>query len=108
MKFTAKQLTLEVELVQLDKKEVKLTSPALNAAQSAALMDRLVEEDEAFDKKNEGKAGKFVERSKHYANQLAAIYDTEPGFWEENFDSATIADVKRYVIDELLGVRKKE
>lgn len=107
MKFTAKHLTLEVELTQINGTAVTLTVPALSAGQSSALMDRLVEEDDAFDNQNDGKAGKFIDRSKHYARQLADIYGNAPEFWEENFDSVTIADVKRYIIDELLGVKKK-
>ena len=107
MKFTAKHLTLEVEVTPINGEARTLSVPPLTSAQSAALMDRLVEEDRAFDKQNEGQAGKFIDRAKHYAAQLAAIYSTEANYWEDNFDSVTIADVKRYIIDELLGVKKK-
>ena len=108
MKFTARQIDLKVELEQMDGKEKTLSVPPLNAKQASALLDKLIVEDNAFDKGHKDKASEmYGEMTAHYSAQLAAIYSTEPAYWSENFDGTTIAEVKKYIIDELLGVRKK-
>ena len=108
MKFQAKHVTLKIEIVQLDSKERELSVPPLNAQKAANLLDRLIEEDEKFDSSHEKNKPIYTELSAHYARQLADIYGTEASYWSDNVDGTTIADVKRYVIDELLGVRKKD
>lgn len=107
MKFTARHVTLEIELTQLDGVEKKLSVLPLNASAASALLDRLIQEDGDFDKSHEKNKPMYVALSEYYAAQLGAIYNVDPEYWTKNFDGSTIADVKRYVIDELLGVRKK-
>lgn len=108
MKFTARQIDLKIELEQMDGKEKTLSVPPLNAKQTSALLDKLIAEDNAFDKEHTDKASEiYGEMTEHYSAQLAAIYSTEASYWSENFDGTTIAEVKKHIIDELLGVRKK-
>ena len=108
MKFTARQIDLKDELVQMDGKERTLSVPPLNAKQAAALLDRLIAEDNTFDKAHKDKGSEiYVQMAEHYSGQLASIYSTEPEYWSDNFDGTTIAEVKKHIIDELLGVRKK-
>jgi len=108
MKFQAKRVTLDVALVQLDGMERTLSAPPLNAQQSAELLDRLIREDDEFDSSHNKAEAIYGEMTNHYDRQLAAIYGTEEGYWSANFDGTTVANVKRYVIDELLGMKKKE
>jgi hypothetical protein len=108
MKFIARQIDLKVELVQMDGKENTLSVPPLSAKQASALLDKLIAEDNTFDKAHKDKAAEiYVQMTEHYSGQLASIYNTDAAYWSDNFDGTTIAEVKKHIIDELLGVRKK-
>lgn len=108
MKFQAKHVTLEAELKQLNGLENTVSAPPLSSKKAGELLDRLIKEDNDFDSKHPKNEAIYAAMAEHYARQLAEIYGTEPSYWLENFDGPTVANVKRYVIDELLGVTKKE
>ena len=108
MKFQAKHVTLAVELVQINGEERKLSAPPLSSQKASELLDRLIKEDKDFDSSHQKNEAIYTAMSAHYARQLSEIYSTEASYWLENFDGSTVANVKRYVIDELLGVVKKD
>lgn len=104
MKFTAKALDLDLELTTLKGKEVFLDGPKmLNANQAAEAIEKINRQDDDIRKDNTPAGALQVA-----AKCLSDIYGKDPEWWKSEFDYSTLVEIRRYFLNTLAGIKKKE
>lgn len=113
MKFIAKALTLDIEVVTLDGETKRFSVPPLNADKACALLDKIVQEEmEWTESKTKDKDERKISNNLYTDGidfidyQLSSIYNTTKGFWKDNFDRNTLVEIKTYIVNQLNGTSK--
>lgn len=99
MKFEAKKIDLELELVTLDGETLTLTPKKLvTATETVVILEQWT--------KLESAAKTNVQRVKLAASELSILYPREADWFMNNFDMGTLNEVLNYVAGAIGGIRK--
>jgi hypothetical protein len=98
-KFEAKEIDLDLELILLNKEEIKL-SPKIELSTKNIM--KIVDHWQKIEEPAVGSEKVVV-----LAKELALVYDKEEDWWLENLDVQTLSDVLQYVAETVGGLKKR-
>lgn len=104
MKFTAKGIDLDLDLDTLSGENIKIDGPKrINVEQATKILQKIEEADKKI--ANAPSATLVLEESVKF---LTDVYGRDKAFWAENFEPALLMEIRKWFINQLAGVKKKD
>ncbi len=102
MKFQAKKLDLDLELVTLSGETMTIKGPdSITAENASKAITKLRKEDDEI-MKDPSKSPQIT------IDSLVGIYGKDAAFWSGNFDYGTLVEIRQWFTGTLMGIKKKE
>lgn len=103
-KFVANKIDLDLELTTLSGDEFKIAGPvSINAEQAVKIATKMDEQER--DLLREPSTEKAIAMTCAF---LVDVYGKDKTFWEGNFPPETLFAIRKWFIDQLAGVKKKD
>lgn len=104
MKFTAQAIDLDLELDLLSGETIKINGPnRINTEQATKILKKIEEVDRAIALKPSS-----ITVLKEVVNFLIEVYGKDEAFWTGNFDPPLLMSIRKWFINQLAGVKKKD
>ena len=104
MKFTAEPIDLDLELVLLSGETIKISGPSkINTEQATKILIKIEEVDKAMALKPSP-----ITVLKEVVKFLIDVYGKDEAFWNGNFEPPLLMSIRKWFINQLAGVKKKD
>lgn len=104
MKFTAKGIDLDLELDTLSGENIKIDGPKkINVDQASKILIKIEEADKRI--ASQPSAILVLHEAVFF---LIEVYGKDEAFWSGNFEPALLMEIRKWFINQLAGIKKKD
>ena len=104
MKFTAQGIDLDLELELLSKEIVKIDGPKrINTEQATKILKKIEDVDKTIALKPSA-----ISVLDEVVKFLIDVYGQDKAFWTGNFEPPLLMSIRKWFINQLAGVKKKD